>query len=157
MQTRPQRSRYRDAACVRRARACQPAVEPAQQSLEPLPSGSTMADLRCPTSRGNQRAVSGWRPDVGAARHHDAQLMATQPPDTATNGLGRARFARACGLLAFVTFNAGWVAADLAQPQAFSPARDDLSDLGALTASTLALQPACCQPLRLVGNRARNR
>jgi len=41
-----------------------------------------------------------------------------------------------CGLLAVVTFNAGWIAADLAQPQAFSPARDDLSDLGALTASS---------------------
>ena len=41
-----------------------------------------------------------------------------------------------CGLLAFVTFNAGWVAADLAQPRAFSPARDDLSDLGALTAGS---------------------
>src|SRR4051794_9962028 len=83
--------------------------------------------------------------------------MAHHALDTATKRLGLTRFAGVCGLLAFVTFNAGWVAADLAQPQAFSPARDDLSDLGALTASTLALQPACCQPLRLVGNRARNR
>ncbi len=40
-----------------------------------------------------------------------------------------------CGLLAFVTFTVGWVAGDLAQPAAFSPANDDLSDLGALTAS----------------------
>src|SRR4051794_36272258 len=69
-------------------------------------------------------------------RHCDAQLMARQPHDTATDGLGRARFAGACGLLAFVTFNAGWIAGDLAQPQAFSPARDDISDLGALTASS---------------------
>ena len=42
----------------------------------------------------------------------------------------------ACGLLAFVTFNAGWILGDLAQPTAFSPARDDISDLGALTASS---------------------
>ena len=42
----------------------------------------------------------------------------------------------ACGVLAFVTFNAGWILGDLAQPQAFSPARDDISDLGALTASS---------------------
>jgi hypothetical membrane protein len=39
-------------------------------------------------------------------------------------------------VLAFVTFNAGWIFGDLAQPQAFSPARDDISDLGALTASS---------------------
>src|SRR4051794_28900241 len=69
-------------------------------------------------------------------RHCDAQLMARQPHDTATDGLGRARFAGACGLLAFVTFNAGWIAGDLAQQEAFSPARDDISDLGALTASS---------------------
>jgi hypothetical membrane protein len=42
----------------------------------------------------------------------------------------------ACGLLAFITFNAGWILGDLAQPTAFSPARDDISDLGALTASS---------------------
>lgn len=40
------------------------------------------------------------------------------------------------GLLAFVTFNAGWIAGDFAQPAAFSSANDDLSDLGALTASS---------------------
>lgn len=45
------------------------------------------------------------------------------------------RVAAVCGLLAFVTFNVGWVAGDLAQPAAFSPANDDLSDLGALTAT----------------------
>ncbi len=42
----------------------------------------------------------------------------------------------ACGVLAFITFNAGWVLGDLAQRPAFSPARDDISDLGALTASS---------------------
>jgi hypothetical membrane protein len=79
---------------------------------------------------------SGGRPDVVNARHSDAQLMALYARDTATKRLGLARLAGVCGLLAFVTFNAGWVAADLAQPQAFSPANDDISDLGALTASS---------------------
>jgi len=40
------------------------------------------------------------------------------------------------GLLAFGTFNAGWIAGDFAQPAAFSPANNDISDLGALTASS---------------------
>ena len=44
--------------------------------------------------------------------------------------------AGASGVLAFVTFNAGWALGDLAQPPAFSPRRDDISDLGALTASS---------------------
>jgi hypothetical membrane protein len=48
----------------------------------------------------------------------------------------RAALLGACGVVAFVTFNAGWILGDLAQPQAFSPARDDISDLGALTASS---------------------
>ncbi len=46
------------------------------------------------------------------------------------------RFAGVCGLLAFVTFNVGWIAADLAQPPAFSPTHNDISDLGALTANS---------------------
>lgn len=45
------------------------------------------------------------------------------------------RTAGLCGLVAFVTFNLGWIAGDLAQPRAFSPANDDISYLGALTAS----------------------
>src|SRR4051794_28606243 len=32
--------------------------------------------------------------------------------------------------------NVGWIAGDLAQPAAFSPANDDISDLGAATASS---------------------
>ena len=48
----------------------------------------------------------------------------------------RTALAGSCGLLAFVTFNVGWIAGDLAQPPAFSPTRDDISDLGALTASS---------------------
>jgi hypothetical protein len=47
-----------------------------------------------------------------------------------------ARVAGLAGLLAFATFNVGWIAGDLAQPAAFSPANDDLSDLGASTASS---------------------
>ena len=39
-----------------------------------------------------------------------------------------------CGLLAPLTFVAGVLFGDLAQPDAFSPANDDISDLGAQTA-----------------------
>ena len=44
------------------------------------------------------------------------------------------RAAAICGLLAPVTFIAGLVLGDLAQPDAFSPANDDISDIGAQTA-----------------------
>ena len=44
------------------------------------------------------------------------------------------RAAAICGLLAPVTFVAGLVLGDLAQPDGFSPANDDISDLGAQTA-----------------------
>jgi len=47
-----------------------------------------------------------------------------------------ARLAAILGLAAPVTFVAGIVLGDLAQPDAFSPANDDISDLGALTASS---------------------
>jgi hypothetical protein len=46
------------------------------------------------------------------------------------------RLAALLGLAAPVTFVAGIVLGDLAQPDAFSPANDDISDLGALTASS---------------------
>lgn len=46
------------------------------------------------------------------------------------------RVAGACALAAFFTSAIGWAAGDLAQPAAFSPANDDISDLGALTASS---------------------
>ncbi len=46
------------------------------------------------------------------------------------------RAAGVCAILAFVTSAIGWIAGDLAQPAAFSPAADDISDLGALTASS---------------------
>ena len=44
------------------------------------------------------------------------------------------RAAGVCGLLAFVTFNVGWIAGGLAQPDSYSFADDDISDLGAMTA-----------------------
>src|SRR5689334_13697531 len=47
-----------------------------------------------------------------------------------------ARIAGACGLLAFVTATVGWVAGSFAQPAAYSFARDDISDLGAITAAS---------------------
>ena len=46
------------------------------------------------------------------------------------------RAAAICGLLAPVSFVAGVVLADVVQPAAFSPVNDDISDLGALTASS---------------------
>lgn len=45
------------------------------------------------------------------------------------------RLAGVCGLLVPVTFIFGLVLGDLVQPEAFSPADDDISDLGALTAT----------------------
>jgi hypothetical membrane protein len=46
------------------------------------------------------------------------------------------RVAAICGLLAPVTFVVGLVLGDLAQPDAFSPANDDVSDIGAQTAES---------------------
>jgi hypothetical protein len=46
------------------------------------------------------------------------------------------RVAGVCGLLAFVTACAGWIAGGFAQPAAYSVARDDISDLGAVTADS---------------------
>lgn len=46
------------------------------------------------------------------------------------------RLAALCGLAAPVTFTVGVLLGDLAQPAAFSPADDDISDLGAVTASS---------------------
>ena len=59
--------------------------------------------------------------------------MARQKLSTGSGDALRA--AGLCGLVAFVTFNVGWIAGDVAQPRAFSPANDDISYLGALTAS----------------------
>lgn len=46
------------------------------------------------------------------------------------------RAAGVCGLVAFVTFNVGWIAGGLAQPDSYSFADDDVSDLGAMTAKS---------------------
>ena len=46
------------------------------------------------------------------------------------------RAAGVCGFLALVTSTLGWVVGGLAQPGAYSAADDDVSDLGALTASS---------------------
>ena len=46
------------------------------------------------------------------------------------------RLAALCGLLVPVAFVVGLLVGDLVQPDAFSPADDDISDLGALTASS---------------------
>jgi hypothetical protein len=48
----------------------------------------------------------------------------------------RMRFAGVCGMVAFATFNVGWILGDLSQPSPFSPAHDDISYLGALTAKS---------------------
>ena len=45
------------------------------------------------------------------------------------------RLAGLAGILAFVTFNVGWIFGGLAQPSAYSVADDDISDLGASTAA----------------------
>jgi hypothetical protein len=45
------------------------------------------------------------------------------------------RAAGVCGLLALVTVSVGWIGGALAQPDAYSSADDDLSDLGAMTAN----------------------
>jgi hypothetical protein len=46
------------------------------------------------------------------------------------------RLGALCGLLVPVAFVVGLVVGDLVQPEAFSPADDNISDLGALTASS---------------------
>ena len=47
-----------------------------------------------------------------------------------------ARTAAICAFLAFVTLLLGWTLGGLAQPEAYSSARDDTSDLGAVTADS---------------------
>ena len=50
--------------------------------------------------------------------------------------LPASRAAAICGLAAPVSFVVGVVLADVVQPAAFSPVNDDISDLGAVTASS---------------------
>jgi len=67
---------------------------------------------------------------VGQLRAHSAPLLRARPGTL----VGRA--AGWCGLIAFATFNLGWILGDLVQRPAFSPANDDISYLGALTAKS---------------------
>ncbi|MFL6030393.1 MAG: DUF998 domain-containing protein [Gaiellaceae bacterium] len=46
------------------------------------------------------------------------------------------RAAGVCGILALLTVSIGWIGGALAQPDAYSSADDDLSDLGAQTANS---------------------
>jgi Protein of unknown function (DUF998) len=54
----------------------------------------------------------------------------------ATGSVAALRAAGLCGLVAFVTANIGWIGGGLAQPDSYSVANDDISDLGAVTASS---------------------
>jgi Protein of unknown function (DUF998) len=72
------------------------------------------------------------------ARHAESRYQARPRPTIQklrTRSGAALRAAGLCGLVAFVTANVGWIAGDIAQPRAFSPANDDISYLGALTAS----------------------
>jgi len=46
------------------------------------------------------------------------------------------RIAGVCGILAVITATTGWIAGGFAQPDSYSVADDDISDLGAVTASS---------------------
>jgi Protein of unknown function (DUF998) len=52
-----------------------------------------------------------------------------------TGRVGAVRAAGFCGLLVPLTVSVAWIGGALAQPDAYSSAHDDLSDLGALTAN----------------------
>ncbi len=52
-----------------------------------------------------------------------------------TRSVEALRAAGFCGLLVPVTVSIGWIGGALAQPDAYSSADDDLSDLGAQTAN----------------------
>jgi hypothetical protein len=72
------------------------------------------------------------------ARHAESRYQARPRPTIQklrTRSGAALRAAGLCGLVAFVTANVGWIAGDIAQPRAFSAANDDISYLGALTAS----------------------
>jgi hypothetical protein len=73
-----------------------------------------------------------WTPGVPSP-------TATETMDRQKLPTGRVEAVRAaglCGLVVFMTANVGWIAGGLAQPAAYSVANDDMSDLGALTASS---------------------
>ena len=76
------------------------------------------------SSRGNDR-----RPRVPGVNEQVSRLLGVRAPVLE-------RAAALSGLIAFVTFNLGWIAGDFAQRPAFSPAHADISHLGAMTASS---------------------
>jgi Protein of unknown function (DUF998) len=79
------------------------------------------------SGRGNDR-----RPRVPGVNEQQA-------PDIGPLGVRASVLERAAalsGLIAFVTFHVGWIAGDFAQRPAFSPARADISHLGAMTAKS---------------------
>jgi Protein of unknown function (DUF998) len=62
-------------------------------------------------------------------------MSATSPPPASSPKVpAAARIAGCGGIAAFFTANLGWLLGGLAQPEAYSSTRDDISDLGALTA-----------------------
>jgi hypothetical membrane protein len=66
-------------------------------------------------------------------RHHQQRHERHSSDSGLTSRFGL-RLASLAGLLAFATFNGGWILGDRAQPASFSPSNDDISYLGALTA-----------------------
>ena len=114
----------------------------------PLRHGAGGADEARPTrlsADGAVRGVPRWR-----FASMSVERWTSSPAETETRkvrAVGRSgavrvcetrrvplRAAAICGLLAPVTFVAGLVLGDLAQPDAFSPANDNISDVGAQTA-----------------------
>lgn len=83
----------------------------------------------------NRRITDQRRPDH--ARHPD---RVTAPASIiGLRGLRAPLLQRAAalaGLIAFVTYNLGWILGDFAQRPAFSPAHADTSHLGAMTAQS---------------------
>jgi hypothetical protein len=73
------------------------------------------------------------RPPAERARPREVPTATSAPVSERLTG---ERLAGVCGLLGAVTATVGLIAGDLAQPRAFSPSQDDISDLGALTASS---------------------
>ena len=73
------------------------------------------------------------RPPAERARPREVPTATSAPVSERLTG---ERLAGVCGLLGAVTATVGLIAGDLAQPRAFRPSQDDISDLGARTASS---------------------
>jgi hypothetical protein len=66
---------------------------------------------------------------------HELRTGTMERQKLQTGSVEALRAAGVCGLLVPVTVGVGWIGGALAQPDAYSSARDDLSDLGAMTAN----------------------